>query len=137
MKISVSIKNIQAVEATKRQMQLAVLSSNLVLAEECKIGTPIETGFARASWWIQANGAPGSNPSPPSDDGGSQASASFNAAVALAAVGGVFSIVNSAKYIRRLEYDGHSAQNVGWVNRAAARYPDIFAQELAKAKARG
>ena len=119
MRINVKVTNLEALSVDK--IKKAVLKANVKLYNDCVDGTPVDTGFARASWWPQVDHNPATHPNPPSVEDPSATPP--NAAAFALGVGRLFSVVNSAAYIRRLEYDGHSAQNVGWVQRAAAAYP--------------
>lgn len=139
MRISGSVKGLENLQATGKQIKLAILIANTKLfnavssGEDGDNGTPVDTGFARASWWMQVDSNPGTHPSPPVAGAQSPAPVA-NPAALLAGVGRVFSVVNSANYIRRLEYDGYSGQNVGWVNRAAEKYPQWLNDALDQAK---
>ena len=93
---------------------------------------PVDTGFARASWWAQANNAPVGHPNQPSPEETYPTSPSPDPVAVEKSIGGTLSIVNNAAYIRRLEYDGHSPQGSGWVNRAASRYNDNLRKNLAR-----
>ena len=145
MKITARVKNFGALLTPIKELKLAVLVANTQLHADCVEGTPVDTGFARASWWVQANRQPAENPHPPTPQGKPKAgeeqgaaipSPSANGGVLLNGVGALFSVVNSAKYIRRLEVDGHSQQNVGWCQRAAVAYPTNLKTALAKLKAK-
>ena len=93
-----------------------VCAENLIVGGEYSPGTPVDTGFARASWWVAIGDA---SPSAPAGTltvlgpGGNVAGqGSVNAAtLALLGVraGQTIWIVNGAHYIRFLEY-GHSRQ---------------------------
>lgn len=68
-------------------------------------GTPVDTGFARASWW-KAVGVLGEHPSPPTKGFGGALQQPLKGQVRLAS--SVF-LANNTEYIERLEY-GHSQQ---------------------------
>jgi hypothetical protein len=72
-------------------------------------GTPVDTGFARASWW-QNVGSVGSHPSPPVKvaKGQKVASVGLKQLQPFTTKNKVF-LANNAEYILALEY-GHSAQ---------------------------
>lgn len=110
------------IDAIAADLDKMIVATNVDLWNDVVEGTPVDTGFARASFWA-AIGSPGSNPSPPakSDTPNSIPPPSFATAL-LTSSGQVLSIANSANYINRLEYDGWSAQNSGWIRGAAAKY---------------
>jgi hypothetical protein len=110
------------IDAIGKDLDKMIVATNIDLWNDVVEGTPVDTGFARASWWAQV-GMPGANPSPPAKGDGpnSVAPPSFAKAL-LTSAGKVLSIANSAAYIFRLEYDGHSPQNVAWIRAAAAKY---------------
>lgn len=84
-------------------------AKNIVVGGEHAPGTPVDTGFARGNWWVQAGEGGGGTAAGAPDPGGSK---TLDAAV-LTIVGtsgddSIF-ILNNTVYIRELEY-GHSRQ---------------------------
>jgi hypothetical protein len=110
------------IDAISADLDKIIVATNIDLWNDVVEGTPVDTGFARASWWA-AIGDPGANPSPPAEgDGPNSVAPPAFAGALLMSSGKVLSIANSAAYIFRLEYDGWSAQNSGWIRAAAAKY---------------
>lgn len=110
------------IDAVGKDLDKMIVATNIDLWNDVVEGTPVDTGFARANFWA-AIGEPGAHPSPPSEgDGPNSVPAPPFADALLMSSGKVLSIANSAAYIFKLEYDGWSAQNSGWIRAAAARY---------------
>lgn len=104
------------------------------LADRAVTGTPVDTGFARASWWSSVDNSKPTHPSPPAPNAGGPAA--IAPADIAAAPGHVFQLRNGAAYIRRLEY-GHSSQRPsGWVRLAIADFPQIVAKAAQQVGAR-
>lgn len=83
----------------------SVVGENVMVGGEYAPGTPVDTGFARASWWASINSEGGG----PADaqEGGDVPDAA--ASVAGARAGDVVYWLNNAEYIPELE-DGWSPQ---------------------------
>lgn len=80
------------------------------VAERLVEATPVDTGYARASWAIGFNALPQFQFTGDADDNpGSVPPPDFGAIVLQAKAGDTIFIVNNANYIQRLEY-GHSQQ---------------------------
>jgi len=110
----------------KTRVDDVVKQSVQELSERAVTGTPVDTGFARASWWSSVDNSRTSHPSPPAQGGGG--AAAISPGDIAAAPGHVFQLRNGAAYIRRLEF-GHSAQAPsGWVRLAIADFPNIVAK---------
>jgi len=52
------------IDAISADLDKIIVATNIDLWNDVVEGTPVDTGFARASWWA-AIGDPGANPSPP------------------------------------------------------------------------
>lgn len=95
--------------------------------------TPVDTGFARASWWSaidRGNGHP--NPPQPVPSGQKVVGAeAVNPLHVATCPGHIFGLYNAAAYIRRLEY-GHSKQApAGMVRLTQREAPQIVADVAA------
>jgi len=86
--------------------------------------TPVDTGFARNSWYATLDGNDAGTP------GQNDPTASALDAANSYDLGGVAYIVNGAAYIGRLE-EGHSQQAPGgMVARTLPEVPDILAEQM-------
>lgn len=103
-----------------------VMAENVIVGGEFAPGTPIDTGFARASWYLvlnaetaqRVNTAIGSNPRGSLDD--------IALDIVRVRAGDLLIFANGAAYIRRLEFDGWSGQApVGFVRITAAAGQNI------------
>lgn len=95
-------------KVTRERLPALALMSATDAYTEVKSLTPIDTGFARSSWWMSLGetGSPGQ-------------------VVTSATLGDVIRVANGAEYIVPLEY-GHSAQAPnGMVRVTLARWPAI------------
>lgn len=130
-------KAFDKVDFVGKQIRKAIATANFQLAKEVSghghERHPVDTGFAQASWWVQNDGAPAEHPAPPPEET-LYLFAKLDAAIIMESAGKVFSVVNSAEYIRELEYEGHSKQNSGWVERSAARYRIFLDEAIAYVK---
>lgn len=118
----------------KTRVDDVVKQSVQELSERAVTGTPVNFGFARASWWSSVDNSKPTHPSPPAPNAGGPAA--IAPADIAAAPGHVFQLRNGAAYIRRLEY-GHSAQAPnGWVRLAIADFPQIVAKAAQQVGAR-
>ena len=125
----------QLVAKYKHRVDDVVRQSVQELSERAVTGTPVDTGFARASWWSSVDNSRPTHPSPPAP--GTGGTAAILPGDIAAAPGHVFQLRNGAAYIRRLEYDGHSAQAPhGWVRIAIADFPQIVARAARQVGAR-
>lgn len=119
MAVRVTIRNIEAIGATKERVRQVIFAGILDLDADLRNATPVDTGFAVNSWFAQANGAP-----PAGEGFESKARGASDPATIFAGVGGVVSLVNTAEYINKLN-EGHSAQApAGFVEAAANRLQD-------------
>lgn len=88
------------------------VNENLVAGGEFSPGTPVDTGFARASWWPSGEDA-GVHPNPPQkgEDGTVVITGGADVALSLAGfgIGEVLAFNNNADYIVPLN-NGHSKQ---------------------------
>lgn len=111
-------------------------------------GTPVDTGFARASWWGELGPEPTGHPSPPPEpeigEYGYKESIGDGAAMALSQVslvlldikpGATFGLYNNAEYIVDLEYGKSRQAPIGMMRINIMRWPSIvtkWAERLAK-----
>lgn len=107
-----------------------VLAENVIVGGQYSPGTPVDTGFARESWWVDFE-LTGSPPGP-------QAMASGQAALDQATLrlldvkcGGIVYLLNNAAYIKALEY-GHSQQAPAGMVRLAAASGQRIVDQVAK-----
>lgn len=84
------------------------LAENVVVGGRYSPGTPVDIGFARASWWLGVN-RPGPPVQPASPPGGTLAPGIDPAQLAAARAGDILYLSTNCAYIRPLEY-GHSGQ---------------------------
>jgi hypothetical protein len=100
-------------------------------------GTPLDTGFARASWWKNI-GSVGKHPNQPVPvPSGQKVSATLASSIPLGklGLGDRAFLANNAEYIRKLEFDSHSRQAPqGMVRITIAEAPRFW--ELAKQRLR-
>lgn len=108
-------------------------------------GTPVDTGFARASWWGEIGPEPTGHPSPPPepnvDSDGIKQSIGDGAAMAMGQVSLVllnikvastFGLYNNANYIVDLEYGKSMQAPVGMMRINIFRWPTIVAKWAAR-----
>lgn len=104
----------------------------LDLTRDVVLGTPVDTGRARANWFasldapsgrtIEYDKDSGSNIKAPDESAGSEFAVANAQDVAFKASGHVFYLTNNLPYIYRLEYMGWSQQApTGWVRAAVER----------------
>lgn len=97
-------------------------------------GTPVDTGFARASWWVSIDGADATTPLAVEgmDDEGIGGQVVSDITIALTGIdpGHVFALHNNAKYILKLEY-GSSKQATGGMVRPVQAGADAIMAEVA------
>lgn len=101
-------------------------------------GTPVDTGFARASWRASTESMPPIDPNAKGGKGGAYSAdlGEISGAISGAQLSGTIYIGATASYILALEY-GHSNQAPqGFVRLAAAQWPSIVSSVVAEAKAR-
>lgn len=124
-RVRVTIRNLDAVNATKERLRQVVFASLLDLDADVRDASPVDTGYFVNSWFAQANGAPPAGVGVASQDrGGSDPS------VIMDGIGGVVSLVNTAEYAGPLA-DGHSPQApAGWVEAAAAKFEDHIQKHI-------
>jgi hypothetical protein len=88
------------------------LAKQIILGGSYGPGTPVDTSFARNSWYLSYD-SPGPTRVPSGLDGsGGRAFGEIGLLLVGAKAGGVIFLTNGATYIRRLEY--------GWSNQAPA-----------------
>lgn len=109
----------------------------LDLTSQVVLGTPVDTGRARANWQASIN-TPASGTKQYSGDKGSKISAPSSSAASNKAIGeaqsaikqatgNVFYLTNNLPYIRRLEFEGWSKQaRQGWVRAAVRRIATTY-----------
>lgn len=125
IKVSVPLDALAKIEASAKDMAQIIVAANLDLWNDVVQGTPVDTGFARASWWATTGGGVQNSPAAPGGDGASSIPPPATPGAILESAGERLTIANGAAYLRRLEYDGHSAQAPsGWIRQSAARYPE-------------
>lgn len=123
----------KANDAMRRIVRYAAwrVAQNVVVGGEYAPGTPVDTGFARASWWTSLNDLgephqPGQNPKPGEPWDGSHD---------LTALGGfdlgdMLLILSNTEYMRSLEY-GHSKKAPhGMIRLTADQWPDIVRESV-------
>lgn len=106
------------------------LRDNVVVGGPFSPGTPVDTGFARASWWSDVNGK--GVPTSPAAAEGSAGAPSDTVGLQIAGLkaGDVFGLNNGAEYIDALEF-GHSGQAPeGMVRVAVAAGQEILDQAV-------
>ena len=102
--------------------------------------TPVDTGFARASWYTLINQDDGQNPNQPDRDqfelgglGGAAAAGKAQGDIVLslldAEIGDVITILNNAEYIQRLE-DGSSQQAPSGMVKTTLNDADAIAKRV-------
>ncbi len=107
------------------------LRDNIIVGGPFSPGTPVDTGFARASWWMDVNGAgeaPNLTPGAAVPPGGPVEQIGLS--IAGLKAGDVFGLNNGAEYIEALEF-GHSGQAPeGMVRVAVAAGQEILDQAV-------
>ena len=97
----------------------------LSLFRDVVLGTPVDTGRARANWQASIGAAPEGTVTRNDKAGGTTTAKGM--ATAQRAAGEVFYITNNLPYIYRLEFEGHSKQApAGWVRTAIERNAGMF-----------
>ena len=96
-------------------------------------GTPVDTGYARATWWTSVDDSKPAHPSPPKKgERGVAGSATGSPVVTVTdyadAVGRRFQLKSSAPYMRRLEYGWSQQAPVGWIRLVLADFRNIVAK---------
>lgn len=105
---------------TERQRDQLIRYFCLNLLRDVVLGTPVDTGRARANWQASI-GSPATGIIEKEDKGGGSTAAK-GSAVAAKAAGEVFFITNNLPYIYRLEFEGLSNQApAGWVRTSIDR----------------
>jgi len=133
IKVKFNPKDVQKILAIPGGIEKAIVATTVELFADVVEDTPIDTGFARASWFVAVNGE-GGHPEPPepNKEPASVPMPAYPAEALLGSAGKRIVIANSAAYIRRLEYDGWSPQNSLWITRAVAKYPLNFRRNIKK-----
>lgn len=94
---------------------MVALAKNVIVGGPFGPGTPVDTSFARNSWYISFD-APGGTKTPGSLDGsGQRALGDINLLLVGARAGGMIFLMNGAAYIRKLEYGWSSQAPAGMV----------------------
>lgn len=97
----------------------------LDLTSQVVLGTPVDTGRARANWQASIN-TPITSSTTATDKGGGKTVTEAQAAIKQA-TGNVFYLTNNLPYIRRLEFEGWSKQaRHGWVRAAVRRIATTY-----------
>ena len=106
----------------------------LSLYRDVIIGTPVDTGRARANWQLAIGSAPASvlnktdKGRPKSDSGASGSEVrKANQKMGVRKAGRAVFIANNLGYIGKLE-EGHSKQSSGWVENAMRRAEALIVQ---------
>lgn len=122
-------KAFQKIADKQRAVKRVVAAANLDLWNGLVDETPVDVGNAQNAWWPMLDGAPASHVAPTDDV--PKARPQPPVAQLLGSAGKRLTIANSAKYIRRLEYEGWSKQQpAGWVRRIAAKYPVFIRRRI-------
>lgn len=94
---------------------MVVLAENVIVGGQYGPGTPIDTSFARNSWFMSYD-SPGATKPPSALDGtGHRGLGEIGLLLVGARAGGVIYLMNGAAYIRRLEYGWSSQAPAGMV----------------------
>ena len=137
IKLKIDRRAFQAIRNNQRAIRQVIVAANIDLWNELVDGTPVDVGNARDSWWIQNDGAPDANPTKPEMNDTPKAAPGVPADL-LNSAGKRTVFANSAAYIRRLEYEGWSAQApTGWIRAAAAGYHDMIRRRVLEITGRG
>ncbi len=110
------------------------LRDNVIVGGEFSPGTPVDTGFARANWWMDVNGS-GTPPETKERVEGTSLDSTerlndIGLSIAGLKAGDVFGLNNGAEYIEDLEF-GHSGQAPeGMVRVAVAAGQEILDQAV-------
>lgn len=86
-----------------------VFCENIVVGGVYGPGTPVDTGYARSSWWVAVNELTGERTVFTVDKSGQAALAEATVTLIGVQAGDVIYILSNTVYMRRLEY-GHSQQ---------------------------
>ncbi len=125
-------------KVSEDRLQRIWKASSQELASRAINATPVDTGFARASWRASSESMPQINPSATNPGGKSVAedSGQITTVIASASFGSTLYIGATAAYMLPLEY-GHSQQAPqGMVRLAAAQWPSIVWAATQEAKVR-
>jgi hypothetical protein len=123
---------------TQDRLERIFKASSQELASIAINGTPVDTGFARASWRVSTEAMPQIDPAATNKSHAIVAPdlGEISASIASAKLGGTLFVGATAAYIVVLEY-GHSKQAPqGFARLAAAQWPAIVARVTAEAKSR-
>lgn len=120
---------------TVKRRVATVLAQNVIMGGPYGPGTPVDTGFARASWWISIGTTERSSSGPvmppgkrTKDEFGDGSAAFATAMIMLAGVragGGTVYILNSAAYIVALEFGWSAQAPVGMVRIVLSAFQGI------------
>ena len=111
------------------------LRDNVIVGGPYSPGTPVDTGFARANWWMDVNDRGGTPPNLPQGESlpagaVQQGPETIGLAITGLKAGDVFGLNNGAEYIEALEF-GHSGQAPeGMVRVTVAAGQDILDQAV-------
>ena len=115
-----------------------VCVENLIVGGEYAPGTPVDTGFARASWWVSIGAAPDGQPGgdaivlgPGGNVAGQGALNAATLAILGVKAGQSVWILNGAHYIKWLEY-GHSGQAPAGFVRLTLRHGQQILDQAAR-----
>lgn len=107
-------------QRTQKERDTLIRFFCLNLLRDVVLGTPVDTGRARANWQATL-GSPATG-IVESEDRNGGTTAGKGSRVAQKAAGEVFYITNNLPYIYRLEFEGHSSQApAGWVRTSIDR----------------
>lgn len=109
----------KALDDIERLWEVPIAAAVSTLQADVVKGTPVDTNFARASWWSMINGSPATHPNQPNADAPGPAMPPPMPSTLRQHIGGTFAVVNNAVYIEALEY-GHSKQAPHGMARIAA-----------------
>lgn len=105
------------------------LAEEVIIGKKYSPGTPVDTGFARASWFCHVGSA--IPPSPGKAGSPADAVSRVSLAIADGEPGDTFWVLNNAAYIGALEY-GHSSQAPRGMVRIAMQNAKFIAEDVAK-----
>ena len=88
----------------------------IVVGNEFSPGTPVDTGFARASWWASINSLGGAQGTVvPSAGAGAESVSAMSLVITKAKAGDIIYLLNNAAYIEMLEKGWSDQAPVGMV----------------------
>lgn len=123
----------QLVAKYKERMADVVKQSVQELGDRIIKEVPVDTGYARNSFWSSVDNSKPTHPSPPTRGtrgvkNSAGGAADINPADIVAAPGHVYQLKSSAAYIMKLEYGSSLLAPSGFVRVAIADFPNIVAK---------